>query len=141
MIRFSKKINKIHVKDIISPGRGEELSTGKQKKFKVDFLEKAVLGGGGVLAEGLYEDGVGPERAVRANVGDPFHKGISGSSIGRAAVDGMVEGFCFGPVLGTGGVGVFVNPGGVASQVAFGQGHLLNSPWHELSRAHECVRS
>ena len=37
----------------------------------------------------------------------------------------------------TGEVGVFVGPGRVGSQVAFCRAHLVDSPCHKFSQAHE----
>ena len=51
----------------------------------------------------------------------------------------MLERFGFDFAQWAGEVGVFLGPGWVGGQVAFPCSHLVDSPRHELSQAHEGV--
>jgi len=64
---------------------------------------------------------------------------VSVLSPGRAGKDGVLEGLWFSSAAGAGKVWVLIEPRGVCGQVALCRSHLVDSPCHELSEAHEGV--
>ena len=53
--------------------------------------------------------------------------------MGRAAEDGMLEGFMFCSAPGAGEFGFLVEPGGVGHKITFGRAHLMPLASHELA--------
>jgi len=81
--------------------------------------------------------GFGPYDGVMTEGGDVFQYVVSVPFSGRAGEDSVLERLGLDFAAWTGEVEVFVGPGRVGGQVAFGRSHLVDSPCHEFPQAHE----